>query len=225
MTLIGDLDDARPVLPTIKLAIGIPAYGGMIVAHQARMWLAFGEALPMFGKRFDLACFIHVDMAGVQRARNALVGHAMQAACEWLLMLDADTWVEAHNADNPRAAGYALLRMIDDAAAAKVAVVSAPVRIRDEGVGGDRLASFRDGKALVRGELLRGLQDVDECGAACMAVDLNAVNTADAFFEFTKTRGEDNEFCRQMKAAGFRIAVDGRVRTGHLSRPFALYSE
>lgn len=215
-------------LPTIPLAIGVPAYGGQIVAHQARMWLAIGEALPMFGSRFDLKAFLTVDMAGVQRARNALLAYAMQQGCTWLLMIDADTWVEAHNADNPRAAGYALLRMIDDAAQAGVALVSAPVRIRDEGVGGERLAAFRTeggARALRTGEPLRGLQDVDACGAACLAIDLHAVNKADAFFRFEDHIGEDISFCRQLKAAGFRIALDGRVRTGHLSRPFPLYSE
>lgn len=213
-------------LPRIPLAIGVPAYGGQVNAHQARMWLALGEALHMFGERFDLKAFIHVDMAGVQRARNALLAYAMQQGCTWLLMIDADTWVEAHNADNPRAAGYALLRMIDDAAQAGIAVVSAPVRVRDEGVGGERLAAFSmAGGALKVGEPLRGLQDVDACGAACLGIDLHAVNKADAFFEFRNNLGEDIAFCQQIKKAGYRIALDGRVRTGHLSRPFPLYSE
>lgn len=221
---------AEDALPTLKLALGIPAYGGTISANHARMWLAVGRALSMFGARFELVMIGHVDTNGVQRARNRLVAEAMKAGAQWLLMLDADTWVEAHNDNNPTAAGYALLRMISDAAQARIAVVSAPVRIRDEGIGGERIAAYlADGSLIDPKQILRGLQDVEAVGAACLGIDLHAVVTADAFFEFAirdhVETGEDREFCRQMKKAGFRIALDGRIRTGHLSRAFPLYSE
>lgn len=218
------------MLKTIRLAIGIPAYRGAICAYQAQMWLAFGQALErVIGKEFEIVLGLFVDITGVERARNRLLHDAMAADADWLLMIDSDTWVESQDvAASPLGAGVALLRMIGDAAMNEIAVIAAPVRISL--LGEKAIAAykrFEDGtsKQLYTNDVAKGIQDVDEVGAAVMAINLHAALACNAKFEFTDALSEDREFCRQMRAAGHRVALDGRVRTGHLSREIALYSE
>lgn len=208
-----------PKRKLLRLTIGIPAYGGQISANHAAMWLDFGVGYSStWRERFEVRTIVHVDVNGTHVARNRLLQVAHECGADWLLMIDADTWVLGN-------VSVSLLRMIDEADHDLIAVVAAPVRMRQPP---HEIAAWRriDDQAFPVAEpLQRGFNEVDEVGAACMAVNMHAVNQANARFEFTEALSEDREFCRQMRAAGHRICVDGRVRTGHLSKPPPLLSE
>lgn len=206
----------------IKLAFGVPAYGRKVVADHIVMAMRLqaeferGELVDA-----DLVMVGYVDTHGVDRARNRLIAEAMMAGADWLLMVDADTWVVAREGDD---AGVQLGRMINDARKLDAAVIAAPVQLRS----GYALAVYEDdgsGRNLAHKQVPREIVAVHAVGAACMAIDLNKVAAARASFRFTDKLGEDLEFCRQMREAGHKIYVDGRVKTAHLSQAVPLYSE
>jgi len=215
----------------LRLAIGIPAYGGRITAEHAKMWLEFGNVLAQSHERFELVMQGFVDLQPVDRARNMLLARAMLTRADWLLMIDADTWVES---DTPHCdAGLFLLRMISDADRAGATVVGAPVVCRttdrDEKLKlsvwhrvADTTEADHDRQRLQAATSVFGVGECDAIGAACMAINLHKIG--EACFAFTPELSEDLEFCRQVKMAGGKIIVDGRVRTGHLSRSHALYT-
>jgi hypothetical protein len=199
------------------------------------MWLELGSALAQSFERFELAMFGYVDISPVDRARNMLMARAMLASADWLLMVDADTWVES--ATSAADAGLSLLRMISDADRAGATVVGAPVVCRTtalddkpklsvwHGVVQTTQTANPDGLLAVRYQAATSVFGVGECdaiGAACMAINLHKVG--DAHFAFTPDLSEDLEFCRQVRAMGGKIIVDGRVRTGHLARQHGLFS-
>jgi hypothetical protein len=219
----------------LRLAVGIPAYGNHIVGEHAKMWLEFGSILNNSPERFELAGHILVDTNPVDRARNLLIAHAMTHNADWLLMIDADTWVIS---DMPNAfgvapdvdAGFMLLRMISEAAHAGATLVSAPV-VRRVSHDYDRreLAVYEHAHASPHG--LRPLEpenlpmrmvEAYAVGAACLAMDLRKIG--DAQFTLKPDLSEDLDFCAQIRALDGKILVDGRVRTGHLSRAFPIYN-
>lgn len=224
----------------IRLAIGIPAYGGQVSAAHAQMWLELGAMLRSSNERFVLGMMGYADVNGVDRARNYLVAAAMIKNCDWLLMVDADTFVEADRGAGDADAGFMLLRMISDAARVNATIVSAPVIRRVAASDKREFAVYRqidptEGRPsghepMLKAEMITSLSaatgplhEVFAVGAACMAIDLHKIG--DSMFKFTETLSEDLEFCRQIRELGGKILVDKRVRTGHMSRPFPLYPE
>lgn len=216
----------------IKLAIGLPAYGGKVVAEHARMFLELGHTLACSEARFEFTHHQYIDVCGIERARNALLAVAMMKGANWLFMCDADTWVEGTDEDN---AGFQILRMISEAERLDATLVGAPVvrRVAQSGkrelnvyrsAADARLVSLDPAREVPDGEVRQGLFEVDAIGAACIAINLTKL-TEEMSFKFTDVLSEDLEFCRQIKAAGGKVFVDGRVRTAHLSRPFPIQYE
>lgn len=207
--------------PPLKLAIAVMAYGGQISSHHAQMWLDLGAALERHAEGFVLWQFSTWDVNPVDRARNLALAHAMIADADWLLMVDADTFVM------PRM-GFSLLSMIAAAADGGYTIVVAPVMSRgDNRKDNDDL---RHVMAYGHNGLgpERGLYPIDEASTAIMAINLHKVGGATfKFIEPTETQqgmSEDRAFCRQIRAAGGKIACDTRVSTGHLMRPGVAYS-
>ncbi len=223
----------------IKLAIGIPAYGGQIAAEHIKMWTELGFVLANSSERFALVSHGYVDINGIDNARNHLLKVATEARASWLLMIDADTWVEAYGTGPEEMdAGFQLLRMISEADRAGAAIVTAPVarrKMADDGhreIMAYRYTAGRAPRIAGENEVLQAIDvaelqqgdtliEVDAAATAVFAVNLSKVGFAK--FEFTATLSEDLEFCRQIKLAGGKVFVDRRVRTGHKSRPYALY--
>lgn len=220
----------------LRLAVGIPAYGDGLTAHHARMWLEFGNTLGGSAERFELAMFMHVDVNPIDRARNMLLEAAVKHRADWLLMIDDDTWVESdsENAD----AGSMLLSMISEADKAGAAIVCAPVvRRRMQHGDRDEYMVYRQQEGSIKAGRLepltftnrqdmldltsRKLFEIDACATACIA--LNIGKTGALRFAFTNL-SEDLDFCRQARAEGGKVLCDPRVRTGHKSRPFGIYS-
>jgi hypothetical protein len=57
-------------------------------------------------------------------------------------------------------------------------------------------------------------------------MNLHKMVEYEAHFDFSKqlNLSEDLDFCRQIREHGGKLFADGRVKTGHKSRSFALYS-
>jgi len=227
----------------LRLAIGIPAYGGYISMHHARMWMEFGNTLGGSHERFELVAFDTADINGVDQARNYLFARSVTAGADWLLMVDADTWVEPSGQDQQAGtdAGFLLLRMLSDADRWGASVVVAPVARRQATIVGDyeqmiykaqmqREHFMDEGAPYVFGKLLpfkpeqRGLVEIDAAATAVFAFNVQRAVKHEALFKFAGGLSEDMEFCRQTRANEGTIFVDTRIRTGHLSRPFPLYS-
>jgi len=220
----------------IRLAIGVPAYGGRVVAEHLRMFLELGHSLALSTSRFQLASGGYLDVCGIDKARNDLVESAVKASADWLLMIDADTWVVPDGEDD---AGFQLLRMISEADRAGAWVVGAPV-IRRYGGGHSReIMAYRWSKLntsfppqvphdavlqpLDDDDVQDKLQDVDALATAVLAINLH--KTKDFKFRFTERLSEDLNFCKDVLGNGGPILLDGRVRTAHLSRPYAILSK
>lgn len=227
MNYPSDLRATTGSMTQIKLGIGIPAYGGKVSAAHTRMWLEVGAALADNRERFVLTLPIaHVDVCQVDKARNMLVDMATRAQCDWLLMLDADTYVED---------GVQLLQMISsaDREGYKVVVGAVPRRNTD---GTRELMAYRrevgvEGyhrMAAVTDDALRAepgpLVQIDEAATACMAINIPFVadQVPMPVFEFTSFASEDRHFCRRVAQRLGRIAVDKRVQTRHVNKPAVL---
>lgn len=208
----------------IRLAIGLPSYGGKVATEHCRMFLELGHTLACSEQRFLFKHLEYIDVCGVERARNALIAKAMIADANWLLMLDSDTWVEG-DADG---AGYVLLRMISEAQKLGATLVGAPV-VRRHLPGQQPELNIYDIEEIHETSMkLRiahnqpKLFGVGAIGAACIAMDLQKIG--DSVFRFTDTLSEDLSFCHQIQKLGGSIYADGRVRTAHMGRAFPLYS-
>jgi hypothetical protein len=202
----------------VKVAVGIPAYGGEIASGQAGMWLDFGSRLQAHSARgLELKAVLTVDTCGVDRARNYLLASAMKMGAEWLLMIDADTWVAN---DMGGSAGEQLISMIMNGMNTRAAIIGAPVyrriHTRDHSRPDEKSLNVR----MFKGHLTPGVQEVEAIGAACMAINLQRIGFAE--FKFTHDRSEDLEFCHQVRLRNEKIFVDPNVRTCHLAKPDVL---
>lgn len=226
----------------IKLGVGSPAYGRTVASRHNRMWREFGHALALSPERFFLLYDNDVDVCGVDVARNTLIEESISVGCDWMLMVDADSWVHE---------GRDLLSMISQADRAGAAVVAAPVRRRD--AGNDHPMIYRLVDAPVRmqfdmfgaagrpmpqpvpvpeAQFQGAVIEVDAAATAIMAINLGFLRNQRAlgliglpWFKFTYTpqtcsiaASEDLDFCRRVRDAGGTVLCDGRVSTGHRGR-------
>lgn len=218
----------------LKIAIGIPAYGGKCAAEHSRMWLELGNAIGGNEKRFRLVMMGTVDTQPVDRARNLLIAQAMLHQADWLFMVDADTWVERVGDED---AGFQICRMISDADRVGCTLVSAAVVLRgkDPNDQTHKLAVYK--RSVVETaikheaqpidwihEQRRALVPVDAVGAACFALNLKKLAEIDPplMFEFKPPLSEDLNFCKALGEADHKVMVDPRVLTAHLSKPAVL---
>lgn len=207
----------------LKIAVGIPAYGDTLTAHHARMWLEFGNVLGASHEKFRLGLFETIDVNPIDKARNMLLAHAITTQCDWLLMVDADTWVEGYGDED---AGFQLLRMIADAHRNDATIVCAAVVPRGGAPEGPSMVWVKDDNRMVSVYELgneRHLVEIHSCATACIAIDVRKAAEYNAHFKFSEL-SEDLDFCKQVREAGGKIFCDPRVRTGHKSRPAALYN-
>lgn len=176
----------------IRLGIGIPAFGLKLDIGHAPMWLGFGAALMSSADKFQLTMFNTYHINGIDLARNTIVYDAIQANCDWVLMLDADTFHATGGANDPDAiadAGVDLLQMIRDAdrgqcanasgqleaialprGATTIGLVGAPVRGRSV-TGRGFCVQNTDGVDLAEDAILGHVQAVGRIGGACIAVN------------------------------------------------------
>ncbi len=216
----------------LKLAVGIPAYGGQITAHQARQWCEFGNTLGASMERFELVSFDFYDVNGIDQCRNLMLARAMEIQADWLLMIDADTWVAPSSNDYVAQcdAGFLILRMISEAAHAGAAVVVAPVMSRviagDDKDSHAMIYEIFDGESKqVSHRLSRNMIPIDRAATAVFALDVRFANEHKLSFKFEGAMSEDHYYCKHVREHDGVIFADPRVRTGHMSRQAPLFSD
>lgn len=212
----------------LRILVGVPAYGGFIHAGQMRMWMELGNAIGASPERFELTGAAYVDVNGIDRARNLLLATAMQSGADWLLMIDADTWVESLGAED---AGFQLLRMISDADRLDATIVGGAVAHR--GLPGAphsvmvydtdvTLKSTKPGhlEPISIVGMPRVLQGVSALATAVFAVNVHKIGETQFHAPSNLGElGEDLRFCQAINAQGGKVFVDPRVNTRHLGRP------
>lgn len=103
----------------LKLAIGLPAYGSHLDVGHAAMWLGVGAALLQAQEKVTLQMFTEYHINGIDLCRNTIVYDAMTADCDWVFMIDADTFHRSTGkdgvADAIGDAGVDIIQMIRDA--------------------------------------------------------------------------------------------------------------
>lgn len=184
----------------IKLAIGLPAYGSKLDVGHAAMWLGVGAALWQAHDKIELAWFSEYHVNGIDLCRNTIVYDAMKAGCDWVLMVDADTFHRTTGQDGVcdaiGDAGVDIIQMVRDAdrgqyahwdgekhvlksieipgpeyAKSGIALIGAPVRGR--GVGDTGVCvQHSDGSQIPLDQLAGKLTHVWRIGGACIAVNL-----------------------------------------------------
>jgi len=183
----------------IKLGIGIPAYGSKLDVGHAAMWLGLGAALWEARDKVELTWFSEYHINGIDLCRNTILYDALQAGCDWVFMIDADTFHRTTSADGVASAigdaGVDIVQMIRDADRGKIpvevaegdyilrsiqlaptdkgiALIGAPVRGR--GVGDTGVCvQHHDGSQIPLAKLAGEVQKVWRIGGACIAVNLN----------------------------------------------------
>jgi len=103
----------------IRLGIGLPCYGSKLDVGHAAMWLGLGAALWQANDKVTLHSFIEYDINGIDLCRNTIVHDAMTVGCDWVFMIDADTFHRTTDstglADAIGDAGVDIMQMIRDA--------------------------------------------------------------------------------------------------------------
>jgi len=103
----------------IRLGIGLPCYGSKLDVGHASMWLGFGAALLQANDKIMLTSFIEYQINGIDLCRNTIVHDALTVGCDWVFMIDADTFHSSTGtgglADAIGDAGVDLVQMIRDA--------------------------------------------------------------------------------------------------------------
>lgn len=208
-----------PEKKVLKLALGLPAYGAKIAMWQQDMWLQLGYALGAAAHRFQLVATPKVDVCGIDVARNRLVEEAIMADCDWLFLVDADTW---HDEDG---AGYDILQMISDAERLGATIIAPPVPRRDP-ANTQYMVYDQFPKAMDPRDYWGKVVTVDVVATAMCAINVQRAKTLpQPWFKFDyvdgtlKFLGEDAYFCRKVQQAGGKVLVDGRFSAKHLQRP------
>lgn len=133
----------------IRLGIGIPAYTGQLDMGHAAMWLGLGAALADTRDKIELCSMIEYQINGIDLCRNTIVYDALTARCDWVLMVDADTFHRSTDFNGTceavADAGVDLIQMIRDAdrgrfvtgfdAIGKPVLLDIPLLDRSNGVG------------------------------------------------------------------------------------------
>jgi hypothetical protein len=179
----------------IKLGIGLPAYGSQLDVGHAAMWLGLGAALATAQDKITLTMFTEYHINGIDLCRNTIVYDALKAGCDWVFMVDADTFHRSTGAngvcDAIGDAGVDIMQMIRDADRGEtavqvaegvvvrsiymppgnngVALVGAPVRGRGGAQG--VCVQHSDGRMLALDDLHGKVQPVWRIGGACIAVN------------------------------------------------------
>lgn len=205
----------------IILGLGTPAYGAKIAMWQLDMWLQLGWALAQTEARFTQRVTPKLDVCGVDVARNRLILEAHQAGCNWLFLVDADTW------HDDEGAGFDILQMISDADRAGATIIAPPVPRRDPS----------NTQYMIYDRFPHHMEPIEYLGKPPMecetvATAMCAINISwvvaklpPPWFKFEWTDNtlsflsEDAWFCRRVREHGGKVMVDGRFRAKHLQRP------
>lgn len=216
----------------IKLALGVPAYGGKVDAAHAATWLALGFALRD-AERFFVPILgpATPNTQPTCRARNTMLREAIAADADWLLMIDADV---AHEGEG-LSGGYDILSMVRAGHKAGAAIIGAAAPQRTDGPGhlmayvetGEDKLTGEDGagfRPVTAAEIGEGPTPVARVSGSLWAVNVQWVKACmphPPWFVFAyaagtlRMLGEDLWFCDRVRERGGAILCDGRFRPRH----------
>lgn len=113
----------------IKLGIALPCYGSKLDIGHAAMWLGVGAALLQAQDKITLHWMADYHINGIDLARNVALYDALEAGCDWVFMIDADTYHrstgEGGQCDAIGDAGVDIVQMIRDADRQQIPVMDA----------------------------------------------------------------------------------------------------
>lgn len=213
----------------IRLGVGLPCYGSKLDVGHAAMWLGLGVALASTQDKFALRMFADYHVNGIELCRNTVVFDAIEAGCDWVLMVDHDTF-HASKVDAIGDAGVDVLQMIMDGERRDAALIGAPVRGRQ--VDNPAICvQTRVGdawRAVSLAEVQGRVLDVERIGAAFIAVNLTWLRTCwpnPPWFAMTYNftgrpryqAGEDYFVCDGVRARGGTVLCDGRFVPEHVA--------
>jgi len=189
----------------MKIAIAIPAYGGVI---RCETMTSIVQDCAWVNANGHELLFYWMDLHGVARARNMAVQRARESEADLLLMLDADT------ACDPTASGLELLvaTMREKGCEAVAAVV--PTRPPRMAPNVDPVKPFQ-------------AYEATKAGAAYLLLDIHKLEKLEpghAWFNFTMAddgitikESEDLYFCSQVRNRGGKVYADFRIPTTHMA--------
>jgi hypothetical protein len=224
--------------------LGCPTTRDFSPAYVSSLWLT----------RFNGPCgWSSIEGQAIDIGRNAVVRSFLKTGMDFLIMHDSDaTW-------DPEAVTRLTSRNLPVVSAVifKRDIPTVPTIGKDVGptleANGTRMYSFADTinhimRVAKRERLGEGtpaaitlpehdddVQEIDGAGAHFLCIRRDVLEAiGEPWFLSTRTNaGEDFDFCRRVKAAGFSLYVDYSVFTGHVLGPgkvlgvreFLLYAE
>jgi len=226
----------------INLGIGLPCYGSKLDVGHAAMWLGLGVALASTKDKFTLRMMSDYHIQPIDLARNTIIHDAASAGCDWVLMVDADTFHSGAQHDHSRGmhncdacelgigdVGVDILQMIMDGDRAGAAAIGAPVRGRKVGDSAVCVESTAGAKVSI--DHLRGnTMPVLRIGAAFLAVNLGWLQehwpkapwfVMSPYYDIGRPVqgiGEDYAFCDGVWDRGGEVMCDGRFVPEHVDR-------
>lgn len=113
----------------IKLGIALPCYGSKLDIGHAAMWIGVGAALLQAQDKVTLHWMADYHINGIDLCRNVALYDALAAGCDWVFMIDADTYHrsmgENGQCDAIGDAGVDIVQMVRDADRQQVPVLDA----------------------------------------------------------------------------------------------------
>jgi len=209
----------------LKLGIAVPAYGSHLDIGHKDMWLSLGAALATSQDKFELVSNADYHINGIDHCRNVMTLNALAAGCDWLFMVDADTY---HAVPDSLDGGIDILQMLWTAHTASAAIVGAPVRGRSPEKSG-YMALRKQGVGFVQADTPSGeVVEVSRIATAFFAVNLDWLHEHwpdPPWFKMTYTwtaeqvewLGEDYGFCDEVSARGGKILLDCRFFPEHVA--------
>lgn len=203
----------------LKLGFAVPAYGSNIDAGHIAMWMSLGAMMAYNEEQFVLADLQAPSVSNVDLARNKILSRGIKAGCDWLVMVDADTFHDG---------GADILRMVKTGHERQCAMIGAPVRCKSTGVA-NVMKKRNGGIDHVLIEEIKGVvTEVDRVGSAVIAINVPWIKEhwprspwfATVHFDRglddePGVMGEDFFFCDMARDKGGLILCDGRFNPDH----------
>lgn len=198
----------------IRIAIGTPCYRRSVdMRHIEQALKLMAACTPASG--FEFIGVTQTDSCNLDWSRNSLLTFAIENRCDWLLMVDADTY-HVGAADT--------LRMIGEADRARAAVAAAPVKMRRRS-DGYNVRRVEGGEVRIFEDWRGKLVEVDAVGTAFMAISCRWIVEHWREQPWFLTRhlpgpkperlGEDVCFCLGVRERGGVVLCDGRFEPHH----------
>jgi len=199
-----------------KVFIGIPCYQN-VAAQTLEDYMRFAYHIGRRMPEYDF--YLGVKTKTEQfRARNAIVHHARDIGCDWILMIDDDHIININEDSGKPGKGAECYDFLRKLLEHNVDIVgptyyqrggtSKPVTMKKRGAG----FTFMDDS-----DLTGGLQKVAVQGGGCILIRMSVFDTLkQPWFEPEHTYGTDIQICKAAAEQGFGVYTDSSIELGHV---------